>query len=272
MRKLKPVTPGTRMMSIASFDELTDKEPEKSLLVSLGRGGGRDGLGHISVRHRGGGHKRLYRIIDFKRDKKNIPGKVIAVEYDPNRSARIALVQYADGEKRYILQPIGLRVNNIIMSGEKVEVRIGNAMPLRNIPAGSFVHNIELRKGMGGQLSRSAGSFAQLMAKEGDYAQLKISSGEIRLVHLDCMATFGQVGNIEHENISFGKAGRTRWLGIRPTVRGVAMNKVDHPMGGGRGKSKGGRHPVSPWGQLAKGYKTRRNKTTGRWIIQHRSK
>ena len=270
MRKLKPVTPGTRMGSYASFDELNDKEPEKSLLTSLKRKCGRDGLGHISVRHWGGGHKRFYRIIDFKRDKKNIPGRVVALEYDPNRSARIALIQYPDGEKRYILQPLGLKVGNIVMSGESVDVQHGNAMPLRNIPAGTLVHNIEMRKGSGGQIARSAGSFVQLMAKDGDYAHLRLPSGELRLVHLDCMATIGQVGNIEHENISLGKAGATRWLGIRPTVRGVAMNKVDHPLGGGRGKSKGGRHPVSPWGQLAKGYKTRRNKATEKWIIKRR--
>lgn len=271
MKKIKPITPGTRMMSIASFDELSKKEPEKSLLTPLIRKDGRDSLGHISVRHRGGGHKRFYRIIDFKRDKKNISGKVIAIEYDPNRSAYIALVQYSDGEKRYILQPVGLRIGDVVMSGENVEIKPGNAMPLRNIPVGSFVHNIELKKGNGGQIARSAGSFAQLMAKEDSYAHLRLPSGEIRLVHLDCMATIGQVGNIEHENILLGKAGRKRWLGIRPRVRGVAMNKVDHPLGGGRGKSKSGRHPVSPWGQLAKGYKTRRNKLTEKWIIQHRS-
>jgi len=270
MKNLKPVTPGTRQMSIESFEEITKKEPEKSLLINTGGRSCRDSSGHISVRHRGGGHKRLYRIVDFKRDKKNIPGRVVSIEYDPNRSARIALVQYADGEKRYILHPAGLNVGRVVMSGDSVEIKTGNAMPLRNIPVGTFVHNVELRPGCGGQIARSAGSFAQLMAKEGDYAQLRIPSGEIRLVHLDCMATIGQVGNIEHENISIGKAGRSRWLGIRPTVRGVAMNKVDHPLGGGRGKSKSGRHPVSPWGQLSKGYKTRRRKYTEKWILQHR--
>jgi len=270
MKKFKPNTPGTRMMTIESFENLTPKEPEKSLLVYMGGRSCRDGLGHISVRHRGSGHKRLYRIIDFKRDKKNIPAKVVAFEYDPGRSSRIALLQYADGEKRYILLPLGLSMGSVLMSGENADIKTGNALSIRNIPLGTFVHNVELRSGKGGQLARSAGSYAQIMAKEGEYANLRLPSGEIRLVHLDCTATIGQVGNIEHDNVMSGKAGRTRWLGIRPTVRGVAMNKVDHPLGGGRGKSKGGRHPVSPWGQLSKGYKTRRRKSTERWIIQHR--
>jgi len=272
MKKLRPMTPGTRTMSYESFGDLSKKRPTKSLITPLLRRGGRDCLGHLTVRHRGGGSKRFYRIIDFKRDKFDIPGKVIALEYDPNRSARIALIQYPDGEKRYILHPIGLRPGNTIMSGDNADIKTGNALSLRKIPAGSFVHNIELKKGMGGQLARSAGSYAQLMAKENDYATLRLPSSEIRLVHLDCMATIGQIGNIEHENVSLGKAGRSRWMGIRPTVRGVAMNKVDHPHGGGRGKSKGGRHPVSPWGQLTKGYRTRRNKFTTGMIIKRRSK
>lgn len=270
MKIFKPNTPGTRRRSVESFDEITKKKRAKSLSVSLGRTGGRNSSGHLSVRHKGGGHKRAYRIIDFKRDKFNIPGKVIAIEYDPNRSARIALVQYSDGEKRYILHPLGLKVGRTVLSGEEVDVKVGNTMSLRKIPMGTFIHNIELRKGTGGQLARSAGSFVQLMAKEGDYAYLRLPSGELRLVHLDCAATVGQMGNTEHENVIVGKAGRSRWMGIRPTVRGTAMNKVDHPHGGGRGKSKGGRHPVSPWGQLTKGYKTRRIKSTEKWIIKHR--
>lgn len=272
MRNMNPVTPGTRQMSYETFDDITKRKREKALSFYIKSSGGRNSLGHLSMRHQGGGHKRLYRIIDFKRDKINIPGRVIAIEYDPNRNARIALVQYDDGEKRYILQPAGLRVGSTVMSGENAEIKTGNALPIKKIPPGTFIHNIELKKGMGGQIARSAGSFAQLMAREGEYAHLRLPSSEIRFVSVECMATIGQVGNIEHENVSIGKAGRTRWMGIRPTVRGVAMNKVDHPHGGGRGKSKGGRHPVSPWGQLAKGYKTRRRKDTSKWIIERRTK
>jgi len=225
----------------------------------------------MTVRHRGGGHKRRYRIIDFvRRDKAGVPAKVASIEYDPNRSARIALLHYADGEKRYILAPVGLEVGDTVMAGEEAEIRPGNALPLKSIPVGTLVHNVELKIGKGGQLARSAGAYAQIMAKEGDYAHLRLPSGEVRLVHLECFATVGQVGNLDHENVTIGKAGRSRWLGRRPHVRGVAMNPIDHPMGGGEGKASGGRHPCSPWGLLAKGYKTRRNKATDKYIIKRR--
>lgn len=271
IRKLKPNTPGTRFMSIASFDEITKTTPEKSLTVSLTKSGGRNNLGRVTSFHRGGGHKRKYRIIDFKRDKHGIPAKVFSIEYDPNRSARIALLNYADGEKRYIIAPEGLKVGDNIMSGEKAEIRTGNALKLKDMPLGSFLHNIELKPGKGGQLGRSAGMGIQLMAKEGNHAQLKMPSGEVRLVSLECMATYGSVGNSDHENISLGKAGRSRWLGKRPNVRGVAMNPVDHPMGGGEGKTSGGGHPVSSWGQKAKGLKTRKRKnSTNKYIIKRR--
>ncbi len=273
IRKLKPNTPGTRFMSISTFDEITKSTPEKSLLSKLHKSGGRNNKGRITSRHRGGGHKRHYRIIDFKRNKDGIPAKVFSIEYDPNRSARIALLHYVDGEKRYILAPNGLKVGDQIQSGEKSEIQVGNALKLRDLPLGSFIHNVELKIGKGGQLGRSAGTAIQLMAKEGKYAQLKLPSGEVRLVNLECKATYGIVGNTTHMNISIGKAGRNRWLGKRPHVRGVVMNPVDHPMGGGEGKSSGGGHPVSPWGQPAKGLKTRNvNKESNKYIIKRRKK
>ena len=273
IRKFKPNTPGTRFMSVSSFEEITKTTPEKSLTVKLTKSGGRNSNGRITTRHRGGGHKRKYRIIDFKRDKVGVPAKVFSIEYDPNRSARIALLHYADGDKRYIIAPNGLKVGAKVTSGPDSEIAIGNALPLKNLPLGSLIHKVELKPGKGGQLGRSAGTAIQVMAKEGDYAQLKMPSGEIRLIRLECMATFGEVGNAENENISLGKAGRTRWLGRRPHVRGVAMNPVDHPMGGGEGKSSGGGHPVSPWGQKAKGLKTRKKrKESNRFIIKRRKK
>lgn len=271
IKKLKPVTPGTRFRTNFTFEEITKKEPEKSLVVSLKKSGGRNNLGHVTARHRGGGHKRKYRIIDFKRDKFGIPAKVAAIEYDPNRSSRIALLHYADGEKRYIIAPDGLKVGDVLTSGPGSEIKIGNALPLKEMPVGSFVHNVELKPGKGGQLGRSAGTSLQLMAKEGDYATLKLPSGEVRMVRIECMATYGSVGNAIHENISLGKAGRSRWLGRRPHTRGVAMNPVDHPMGGGEGKTSGGGHPVSPWGQKSKGLKTRkRKKLSNKFIIKRR--
>jgi large subunit ribosomal protein L2 len=273
IKKLKPVTPGTRFRSNSTFEEITKSAPEKSLTVSLKKSGGRNNLGRVTTRFIGGGHKRRYRIIDFKRNKHGIPAKVFSIEYDPNRSSRIALLHYADGEKRYIIAPEGLKVGDTISSGPGSDIMIGNALPLREIPLGSFVHNVELKPGKGGQLGRSAGSSIQVMAKEGDFAQLKMPSGEVRMVKLDCIATYGVVGNSEQENISLGKAGRTRWLGKRPHVRGVAMNPVDHPMGGGEGKTSGGGHPVSPWGQKAKGLKTRKHKKeSNKFIIKRRNK
>lgn len=270
LKKLKPVTPGTRFMSFPTFSEITTTEPEKSLLVPLKKSGGRNNMGRITARHRGGGHKRSYRIIDFKRDKDGIPARVASIEYDPNRSARIALLHYADGEKRYILAPIGLEVGNKVMSGGEAELRVGNCLPLRRIPVGTIIHNIELKVGKGGQLVRGAGAAAQILAKEGKYAHVKLPSGEVRLIPLECRATIGQVGNVEHSSVSLGKAGRARWLGRRPRVRGVAMNPVDHPMGGGEGKSSGGRHPCSPWGMLTKGYKTRKKKPSDALILKKR--
>lgn len=273
INKLKPVTPGTRFRSNATFEEVTKSTPEKSLTVSLKKSGGRNNLGRITTRFIGGGHKRRYRIIDFKRDKSGVPAKVFSIEYDPNRTCRIALLHYADGEKRYILAPDGLKVGSTVLSGSGSEIVVGNALPLKDMPLGSFLHNVELKPGKGGQLGRSAGAALQLMAKEGNFAQLKMPSGEVRLVRLDCMATYGVVGNAEQENISLGKAGRSRWLGRRPHVRGVAMNPVDHPMGGGEGKTSGGGHPVSPWGQKAKGLKTRkRKKESNKFIIKRRKK
>lgn len=270
--KLKPITPGTRFRTNYSFEELTKDKPEKSLTASLKKSGGRNNLGRVTSRHRGGGHKRRYRIIDFKRLKHGVPAIVVSIEYDPNRTSRIALLQYADGEKKYIIAPDGLKVNDKIVSGPGSEISIGNTLPLKEMPLGSFLHNVELKPGKGGQLGRSAGSSLQLLAKEGDYAQLKMPSGEIRMVRLECLATYGTVGNIEHENISYGKAGRSRWLGKRPHVRGVAMNPVDHPMGGGEGKTSGGGHPVSPWGQKSKGLKTRKHKKTSNNLIIKRHK
>ncbi len=270
IKKYKPTTPSRRFMSVLIDPELSKKEPEKSLLEPLKRSGGRNNMGRITCRHKGGGHKRRYRRIDFKRDKFDVPGRVAAIEYDPNRSARIALIHYKDGEKRYILAPLGLSVGDEIISSDVCDVVPGNSMPLKNIPLGTMVHNIEMRPGKGGQIVRSAGASAQVMAKEGKYVQLRLPSGEVRMFLATCRATVGQVGNLDHENISLGKAGRRRWLGVRPTVRGVAMNPVDHPMGGGEGKSSGGRHPCSPWGWPTKGYKTRKKKPSDKFIVRRR--
>lgn len=270
IKTFKPVTPGQRHKSVNTFEEVTSSTPERSLLVPIRKSGGRNNLGRVTSRHRGGGHKRYYRIIDFKRDKLEIPATVDSIQYDPNRTANIALLKYADGEKRYILAPLGLKVGDQLMSGETPEIRVGNAMPLEKIPLGTLVHNVEMRKDKGGQLARTAGSYAQLMAKEKEHAQLRLPSGEVRMVRLECRATIGQVGNTDHENISIGKAGRSRWMGKRPHVRGVAMNPVDHPMGGGEGKSSGGRHPTTPWGKPTKGYKTRKKKSSDRLIVKRR--
>jgi large subunit ribosomal protein L2 len=272
IKTYNPTTPAMRFRTTLDNKELSKERPLKGLTESKQRISGRNNKGRLTVRHRGGGHKKLYRIIDFRRDKRGIPAKVVALEYDPNRSARIALLAYADGEKRYILAPDGLAVGTTIISGDDADILVGNALPLKNVPLGTMIHNIELKKGKGGQMARSAGTAAQLLAKEAGYAQLKMPSGETRMVHLDCYATIGQVGNLNYENVSIGKAGRTRWLGKRPTVRGVAMNPIDHPHGGGEGKTSGGRHPVSPWGLPTKGYKTRNNKRTQRFIIKRRGK
>ena len=272
IRKLKPVTPGTRWMSVSAFSEITKTRPEKSLIEPLKGSGGRNNTGRVTSRHRGGGHKRFYRVIDFKRDKTGMDASVAAIEYDPNRSARIALLQYRDGERRYIVAPEGVKVGDVLRSGADAEIRPGNAMPLANIPAGTFVHNIELRPGKGAQMARSAGMAVQLMAKEGKYAQLRLPSGEVRSVVVECYATIGGVGNADHENISVGKAGRSRWLGIKPQSRGVVMNPVDHPHGGGEGKSpQGNPHPVSPWGWHTKGKKTRKTKkASSKFIVKRR--
>lgn len=270
IRKLKPTSPGVRGMSVLTNEELAKKRPERGLTESTKSSGGRNNQGRITCRHHGGGHKKVYRVIDFRRDKRDIPAKVAAFEYDPNRSARIALLHYADGEKRYILAPVGLAVGDTVVAGPEADIKPGNALPIRNIPVGTFVHNVELKIGKGGQLARSAGTVVQILAKEGQYAHLRLASGEVRLVHLDCTATVGQVGNPDHEKVSLGKAGRSRWLGIRPTTRGVVMNPVDHPMGGGEGKSSGGRHPCTPWGKPTKGYKTRKNRATDRYIVKRR--
>ena len=270
LKKQRPTSPGRRFQTGSTFSEITRPEPEKSLLKPIRKSGGRNSRGRMTVRSRGGGHKRRYRVIDFKRTKDNVPATVAAIEYDPNRSARIALLHYVDGEKAYILAPDGLRVGDRVESGGTVDIRRGNALPLKDIPLGTQMHNIELQKGYGGQLARSAGSYAQLVAKEGNYAQIKLPSGEVRMISLDCRATVGEVGNIDHENISLGKAGRASWFGRRPHVRGVAMNPVDHPLGGGEGKSSGGRHPVTPWGVPTKGYRTRRAKKSDRLIIKRR--
>ena len=273
IRKLKPRSPGVRSMTISGFDEITKSTPEKSLLVSLSRKGGRNNNGRITAKRRGGGHRKQYRVIDFKRRKDGIPAKVVGVEYDPNRSARIALLSYSDGEKRYIIAPSKLNVGDVLMSGENAEIRIGNCLLLKDIPEGTLIHNVEMRPGKGAQIARSAGSGVQLMAKEGDYVTLKLESGEVRLIHRNCRATIGTVGNADHENISIGKAGRVRWMGIRPRVRAVAMNPVDHPMGGGEGRSSGGRHPCSPWGQIAKGLKTRKvKKLSNKFILSRKRK
>jgi len=272
IKKYKPTSPGRRFMTISTFEEITTDKPEKSLTVGLRKKGGRNNEGRLTVRHKGGGRKRKYRIIDFKRNKTEVPAKVASIEYDPNRSARIALLKYFDGEKRYILCPVNLKVGDIIVSGEKADIKVGNSKKLKEIPTGTLIHNIELKPKQGAKMVRSAGSTAQLMAKEGKYAHIRLPSSEVRLVNLECMATIGQVGNVIHGNLSHGKAGKSRWLGIRPTVRGVAMNPVDHPMGGGEGKSSGGRHPVSPTGVPAKGYRTRKkNKLSDKYIIKRRT-
>ena len=272
VKSFKPTSPGRRFQTVSSFEEITTDKPEKSLLLPLKRSGGRNCYGRVTARYIGGGHKKMYRIIDLKRDKRDIPATVATIEYDPNRSSRIALLNYKDGEKRYILAPKDLVVGDVVMAGEEAEFRLGNALPIRRIPIGTLIHNVELKQGKGGQIVRSAGSFAQIMAKEGSYAQLRLPSGEVRLVHQECYATIGQVGNLDHEKISIGKAGRNRWLGKKPRVRGVAMNPVDHPMGGGEGRSSGGRHPCTPWGVPTKGYKTRKNKRTDQYVIKKRGK
>lgn len=272
VKKVKPTSPGRRFQTYAEFDDIAAKRPEKKLLKALKKSGGRNVHGRITSRHRGGGQRRHYRLIDFKRDKFGVSGRVAAIEYDPNRSARIALIHYLDGDKRYILAPMSLNVGDMISAGPDADIRPGNALPLSSIPLGTQIHNIELHLGKGGQIVRSAGTFAQLMAKEEKYALIKLPSGEVRRVLVNCYASIGQLGNVVHENISLGKAGRKRWLGQRPRVRGVAMNPVDHPMGGGEGRSSGGRHPCTPWGKPTKGAKTRRNKTTDRFIVKHRAK
>ncbi|MFA7257542.1 MAG: 50S ribosomal protein L2 [Kiritimatiellales bacterium] len=273
LKTYKPTTPSRRHTVTSAFEEITKSTPEKSLIRAKKSTGGRNSAGRISTRHRGGGHKQRYRLIDFKRNKYGIPATVVAIEYDPNRSARIALLNYVDGEKRYMLAPLGLEVGKVVLSGPEAEPAVGNALPLGKIPLGMTVHNIELKPGGGGQIARSAGTSAQLMSREGDFANLKMPSGELRRVRVTCYATIGQVGNVDHENIASGKAGRKRWLGIRPTVRGVAMNPVDHPMGGGEGRTSGGGHPQSPWGTLAKGKRTRKHKlASNKYIIARRKK
>lgn len=274
VKSFKPTSPGRRQMTVSAFDEITTDKPERSLVENLKQHSGRNNKGRLTVRHRGGGHKRLYRLIDFKRNKDDIPAKVATIEYDPNRSANIALLHYVDGEKRYILAPNGLKVGDNIISGANADIKVGNALPLLNIPVGTIIHNIEMKPGKGAQLVRSAGTSAQLMAKEGKYASIRMPSGEVRMVHINCRATIGQVGNLEHENVTIGKAGRKRWMGIRPTVRGVVMNPVDHPHGGGEGRSPIGRkNPVTPWGKPAIGGKTRKKKnTTDKFIVTPRKK
>jgi large subunit ribosomal protein L2 len=268
----KPTSAGRRFQTATDFAEITRSEPEKSLVRTLKKSGGRNNYGRVTVRHRGGGHKRRYRLIDFKRNKLEVPAKVASIEYDPNRTTRIALLHYVDGEKRYILAPQDLRVGDMVVSSPAADIKPGNALPLQNIPTGTLVHNVELKPGKGGQMARAAGSYAQLMAKEGKQAHLKLPSGEVRMVPVNCRATIGQLSNVEQENVSLGKAGRKRWQGKKPHTRGVAMNPVDHPMGGGEGKSSGGRHPCTPWGVPTKGYKTRKPKASDRYIVKHRSK
>jgi len=274
LRKLKPRTQATRFYSVSTFEEISKKSPEKSLVQPNKKSGGRNNLGRITSRHRGGGHKRMYRVVDFKRDRRGVPAKVQAIEYDPNRSARIALLQFPDGERRYIIAPDGLKIGTSVVAGPEADIQTGNALPLKNIPVSTFVNTVEMVPGKGGQIGRSAGNSLQLMAKEGDYATLKLPSGEIRKLPLDCYATIGIVSNGDHENISYGKAGRSRWLGIRPQTRGMAMNPVDHPMGGGEGRSKSGggyQHPESPWGKYAKGLKTRKKKNqSSKYIVTRR--
>jgi large subunit ribosomal protein L2 len=272
IKTYRPYTETRRFQTGLTYEELTTSAPYKPLLEPKRRISGRNNQGEQTIWHRGGGHKRMYRVIDFKRDKAGIPARVATIEYDPNRSAFISLLHYADGEKRYILHPLGLRVGDKVVAGPDADIVAGNCLPLRNIPAGTLIHNIELRPGKGGQLVRSAGGAAQLLAKEGDYAQVRLPSGEVRKVYLDCIATIGQIGNLDHENIAVGKAGRARWRGIRPTVRGVAMNPVDHPLGGGEGRSSGGRNPTTPWGKPTRGYKTRHNKLTDKLIVKRRER
>lgn len=270
IKQFKPYTPGRRFMTVQKNDDITKKDPERSLLAPLHKKGGRNNRGRITMRHRGGGAHRLYRVIDFKRNKLSVPGKVAAIEYDPNRNARIALIHYLDGEKRYILAPKDVKVGDTIVAGPESDIRPGNALKLKDIPVGTMVHNLELEPGRGGKLVRAAGTSAQLMAKEGKYAYVRMPSGELRLILQECMATVGQIGNEDYENVSLGKAGKTRWLGRRPMVRGMVMNPVDHPMGGGEGRSKSHKHPVSPWGTPAKGYRTRKNKPSDRLIVRRR--
>jgi len=271
IKSFKPYSAGRRFMTVSSFEEITAKKPEKSLVESLKSKGGRNFQGRLTVRHQGGGHKRLYRVIDFKRNKDGVPARVATIEYDPNRSARIALLNYFDGEKRYILAPNGLKVGDQVISGPEADIKVGNTLPLANIPLGTLVHNIEIKIGKGGQMVRSAGAAAQLMAKEGNYALLRMPSGEIRKIHINCRATIGQIGNLDHENLTIGKAGRSRWLGIRPENRGVAMNPCDHPHGGGEGRSPVGRkHPVTKWGKCARGVRTRRKKASDKLIVKRR--
>ncbi len=272
VKKYRPTSPGIRAMTGSTFEEITNKKPEKSLLKPLKKKGGRNAQGRMTVRHKGGGHKRLFRIIDFKRNKDGVLAKVASIEYDPNRSARIALLHYADGEKRYILAPVGVTVGTEVVSGEEADIKIGNALPLRKIPMGTVIHNIEVYPAGGGKLVRSAGAYAQLQAKEGKYAQIRMPSGEIRMINLDCRATIGQVSNVDHENTSVGKAGKSRWLGVRPSVRGVTMNPADHPHGGGEGRTPAGRNPVTPWGKPALGAKTRKKKRSDRMIVRRRRK
>lgn len=272
IKKYRPTTPGRRFMTSPDYAEITKSEPERSLTESLKKSGGRNNTGRITMRHRGGGSRRLYRIIDFKRDKLGVPGKIAAIEYDPNRSSRIALVHYVDGEKRYILAPVGLKVGDQIVAGPGSDIKPGNSLKLKDIPDGTVIHNIELEPGRGGVVVRSAGTSAQLMAKEGKYAFVRMPSSELRLILLECSATIGQVGNEDHENVVYGKAGRTRWKGRRPHVRGMVMNPVDHPMGGGEGRSKSNKHPVSPWGTPAKGYRTRKRKPSDKFIVRRRNK
>jgi len=275
MRKegiFKPTSPGRRHMSGYDLKGLSKEKPPRQLLDTLTKSGGRNNNGRITTRHRGGGHKRRLRVVDFRRNKEQVPARVASIDYDPNRSARLALLHYLDGEKAYILWPVGLRVGDTVLAGKGADIKPGNSLYIRDIPLGTMIHNIELKIGKGGQMVRSAGTAAQLMAKEGDYAQVKLPSGEQRKVLMGCRATVGQIGNIEHENVKLGKAGRTRWMGVRPTVRGTAMNPVDHPHGGGEGRSKGGNHPSSPWGTPTKGYKTRRNKVSDKFIVQRRKK
>jgi len=272
LKKYRPTTPSLRYKTVTDYSGLTKKDPEKSLLEPVKKTGGRNNHGHITMRRMGGGHKRRYRRIDFKRDKHGVPAKVASIEYDPNRSAFISLLHYADGEKRYILAPHGIKEGDTVISGSDVDIHPGNALPLEKIPTGLFVHNVEMIAGRGGQMVRSAGSYAQLMAKEGNYVSLRLPSGEIRMVRRECYATIGQVSNIDHENVTIGKAGRSRWLGKRPKVRGVAMNPIDHPLGGGEGRSSGGRHPVTPWGKPTKGYRTRGKKPSDKYIVHRRKK